>query len=265
MNKARSIIKRFSLLLEKIQDYLILPWLFPKKFIQLYKDILTNRVLVRELVHLEEHYSWFETWRFATIIDVGAYIGAFAYAMDVIQPGVKIISFEPLPDNFDKLNKNMKNKNHFSAYNLAVGDSAGEVTFHRSEFSPSSSILPMENLHKETFPKTANTRMIKVPMVRLDDLVEEMRIISPCLLKIDVQGYEMGVLRGACSLLNHVDCIISEVSHQPLYEGQATFDEIYGYLIDKGFSFAGCLESLISPRDGSILQSDAVFIRKADR
>jgi len=131
-----------------------------------------------------------------------------------------------------------------------------------SEFSESSSVLAMGDLHKKTFPHTAHTNSIKVPIARLDDFIGRIQFDPPVLLKIDVQGYEDQVIRGADKVLKKVDCIISEVSFQPLYEGQALFGEIYQLMDDLGFNFAGFMDSLISPKDGSILQSDGIFYRK---
>jgi hypothetical protein len=88
-----------------------------------------------------------------------------------------------------------------------------------------------------------------------------MELKSRVLLKLDVQGYEGAALRGAEKLLQQVDYIVAEVSYQPLYQGQISFEEIQEQLTTAGFRYAGSFEALISPKDGSILQSDALFVR----
>ena len=88
-----------------------------------------------------------------------------------------------------------------------------------------------------------------------------MHLLPPILLKIDVQGYEDQVILGATRIMQQVDSIMIEMSFQPLYQGQPLFDEIYQLLISKGFTFAGNMDGLFSPLDGSILQSDGIFIR----
>ena len=98
-------------------------------------------------------------------------------------------------------------------------------------------------------------------MRKLDEYADQMELSSKTLLKIDVQGYEDRVLRGARKVLRKVDYVLVEVSVAPLYEGQAQFDPIYSFLLDSGFSYAGNLEQMLSPLDGSILQLDALFAR----
>jgi hypothetical protein len=59
-----------------------------------------------------------------------------------------------------------------------------------------------------------------------------------------------------------VDYLLLEVTYQTLYKGQPLFGDIYKFLNSHGFDFAGNLDSLTSPENGAILQSDAFFIRK---
>ena len=88
-----------------------------------------------------------------------------------------------------------------------------------------------------------------------------MEIIHPVLLKMDVQGYEDKVINGAKQLLNDVDYIITEVSFRSLYKDQPLFGDIYDLLSSLGFQHGGNFETLLSPKDGSILQADALFYR----
>ena len=90
---------------------------------------------------------------------------------------------------------------------------------------------------------------------------DEMELSEKTLLKIDVQGYEDRVLRGATRTLERVHYVIVEVSVGPLYDGQAQFHTIYEFLVQSGFSYMGNMEQLSSPMDGSILQVDSLFGR----
>jgi FkbM family methyltransferase len=236
--------------------------MYPGKFSKLAGLTLRNRPLVRELVHLTAHRKWFETVNPGAVIDVGGYIGAFALAMRTMLPETWIYTFEPLPDNFAKVQQNMAGDERFKVFQTALGDRQGTTDFWRCEFVASSSVLPMEELHKEAFPATACSTKVTVPIARLDDYLEKMDLTRPVLLKLDVQGFEAQALSGAVETLKQVDYILTEVSHQPLYEGQVTFDELYALMKSHGFAYSGGFDALISPVDGSILQSDALFIRK---
>lgn len=255
------MVEKLLDVIDKAAGYLLTPFAYPGRFLPLLGLTFSQRSLVRELVHLTPHRKWYRTQKFATILDVGAYIGAYAFAMRHILPDAQVYSFEPLPASFATLQKNMQKFQPWQGFNTAVGESKGSLEFWQNDFSASSSALPMEDLHRETFPQTEVSRKVNVAVARLDDLAPELKLISPVLLKIDVQGFELSVLRGAEEMLKQVDCVVCEVSYQPLYKGQASFSEVYQFMLQHGFTYQGSLENLVSPLDGSIMQSDAVFMR----
>jgi FkbM family methyltransferase len=219
-------------------------------------------MLVRELVAMSDHRDWYISNGFKTVIDVGAFIGAFAYGIHTILPEARIYSFEPLLENYQKLVNNLAPARHFRAFHTALGDQKGEMNFWKSDFMASSSALPMADLHKNAFPHSSHVTAMTVPVARLDDYLPSMELEPPVLLKIDVQGYEDKVLLGGSETLRKVNFVLSEVSYKPLYEGQVLFDQIYECLQKQGFEYAGNFDSLISPVDGTILQSDVLFVCK---
>jgi len=240
-------------------NYLFLPFEFPKYFGRILHWTFMQRSLPRELIHWKIHKNWFQTCGFKTIIDIGANTGPFSFAARVFLPDAFIYSFEPLPECFEQLLKNLAPFGNFTAFQTAIGDQNGQIEIWKSDFSESSSILRMGELHKRTFPHTANTHVVHVPISRLDNYLGKMNLIPPILLKIDVQGYEEMVIRGAAKTLEKIDWVMTEMSFQSLYVGQPLFNEIYQSLISRGYKFAGNLEALYSPLDGSILQSDGIF------
>jgi len=253
--------KSFSATLIKGIEYFSLPFQYPHRFLPLLGKLLTQRSLVHEMPRLTPQMAWFQKMGIQTVLDVGSYIGSFAYAIRHILPDAHIYSFEPLQDNYIQLVKNLTPLGNFQAFNTAIGEQTGEMDFHRSDFSPSSSVLEMGELHRQTFPHSARSTTIVVPVARLDDYLGKISLDPPVFLKIDVQGFEDAVLRGAGQVLKQVDFLEIEVSYQPLYSGQVLFECIHQLLIQAGFHFAGNLDSMFSPLDGSILQSDALFIR----
>jgi FkbM family methyltransferase len=253
--------KSISASLIKGIEYLSLPFQYPHRFLPLLAKVLVHRTLIHEMPRLTPQRAWFQKMGIQTVMDVGSFIGSFAYAIRHILPQASIYSFEPLQDNYTHLLKNLSPFGHFQAFNTAIGDHAGQMQFHRSDFSPSSSALEMGELHRQAFPHSAHSTTLDVPVARLDDYLEKMTLTPPVFLKIDVQGFEDAVLRGAGQVLKQVEFLEIEVSYQPLYSGQMLFDGIYKMLADSQFRFAGNLDSMVSPLDGSILQSDALFIK----
>ena len=197
-----------------------------------------------------------------TIIDVGANEGQFVDEILHVFPLAEIYSFEPLSDCYEKLTANFRNNRKVHTYNFALGEEDGEVTFSRSSASPSSSILKMGELHKSLYPHTANLVEEKVKIKRLDDVLAQMTMENEVLLKIDVQGAEEKVIKGAPDVLKKANMIITEVSYATLYENQPLFRDIMTLLEKYGFTYIGNMEQFANPVSGAPLFADAIFVKK---
>jgi FkbM family methyltransferase len=257
--------KSLSATLTKSIEYLALPYQFPGHFWELNRAIFTRRELTHELARLAPYRAWFAAQGIKTVVDIGAYIGSFAFAIRRILPDVKIISFDPLDKNIRALNANLKGDPNFRVIQTALGDQNGTIDFWESDFTASSSALEMADTHKEHFPASSGNRRITVPLKTLDDCLGDTDVETPILLKVDVQGFEESVFAGGRKTLRKTDIIISEVSFRQLYKDQPLFEEIHDLLRQEGFVFAGLLDTLCSPLDGSILQADALFTRKTGK
>jgi hypothetical protein len=99
-----------------------------------------------------------------------------------------------------------------------------------------------------------------VPVARLDELLDPAELAGPCLMKIDVQGFEAEVLRGAAGLLPAVDDVLVECSFVELYEGQPLADDLIAWMRDEGYRLRG-FYSLMTDDAGSCLQADLLFSR----
>lgn len=216
-----------------------------------------------ELLGLNKQREWMKGSGIHTVLDVGANSGQFASAVRCVLPDAQIYSFEPIPEVYKQLVKRMEPFGNFQAFCVALGCTTGEGTFWQCEFSKSSSLLRMSRAHQEAFPWTSHNSPTKVVLDRLDNYLDSLQLVPGVLLKLDVQGYEMGVLEGARELLRHVQYIQVETSFAPLYEGQSSFNEVYRFLADAGFDYAGSSGQTLSPLDGNILQEDALFRLKA--
>jgi FkbM family methyltransferase len=196
-----------------------------------------------------------------TILDIGANDGSFARSMRARFSDAGIISFEPLHHPYAALVENMKGDEKFNAYNTALGEHAGETVIHRSASDPSSSLLPMAELHKKLYPKSAEHTDETIRIARLDDVIGIYPLERPVLVKIDVQGFEAGVIRGGTDTLRKADIVLVENSFVTLYEGQALFAEIHHLLHGLGFSYRGRSETHYDPTTKEPVYEDSVFIK----
>ena len=195
-----------------------------------------------------------------TILDIGANRGMFSKCAYYIFPDASIYAFEPLKDCYEELCDLKGTVIKLECYNIALGDKPSEVFIHRSIYDYSSSLLEMDDLHKQAFPYTAGERLEKVQIQTLDAVLAGKRIERPLLMKIDVQGYEKFVFEGASETHKQTDYIVCEMSFRSLYKGQALFDEVYRLLIDAGFQFRGHIGEVQHPESTEVLQIDGLFV-----
>jgi FkbM family methyltransferase len=179
-----------------------------------------------------------------TIIDIGANIGQYALAAHRFYPNSQIYSFEPVPICYKQLQENTKAISNIHSYNYALGNQNREITFFQNAHTHASSALNVSKYQMDNVPKTKNFQEIKVKCLKLDDFPFEHNLLTPILLKLDVQGYERNVLEGASSFLQKVNYIILEMSFIAMYDNEPLFDEMHSYLKEKGFKLVAPIGAL---------------------
>lgn len=223
--------------------------------------------LLKNGVH-PEHFTrlnvkWLGDANIQTVLDIGANTGQFTGAIHALFPDATIYAFEPLAESFRVLAERHADHPNVVPFRTAVGDEDGEITFHRNAFSQSSSALELTMLHRDAFPWAVERSEIQVPVRRLDSMLDELTLTPTVLVKIDVQGYEDRVLRGARRLMEKVDYVLVETSFEPLYKNEATFAAVYDLLSGAGFRFAGSIDQIVNPANDRPLYADALFVRSS--
>lgn len=195
---------------------------------------------------------------FATVLDVGASRGQFALFARTRFPNAQLVCFEPLPEAYATLRKAITGQNA-KLHNVALGSSRSETTMHISAKDDSSSLLAIGARQVRTFPGTHEDRTTNVTVDVLNTYLDG-DLPRPCLLKIDVQGFELEVLKGADDGLSRVDEVLVEASFVELYTGQALADEVIRYLADRGLRLVD-VHGVVRSADGGALQADFLFRR----
>lgn len=136
-----------------------------------------------------------------TMLDVGANIGYFSViASGLVGQEGNVYSFEPTPECFARLQRNLSNFSWSHAYPYAVGDSTGVTTIHFNERELGwGSLLSDSDL----------TRSAEVQLITLDDCILRENIRSVHFIKMDIEGGEFRVLRGAAQILRDFRPIIA--------------------------------------------------------
>lgn len=199
-----------------------------------------------------------------TVLDIGANVGQYGSLTRSAGFDGTIISCEPLSGAFAQLERRARRDPAWTTLNVAVGSAPGTATINVSENSFSSSIRDMTSAHLDTAPASRFIATEEVQVTTVADLVQDHALDpSRTLLKIDTQGFEDQVLRGAGDLIGRVAAIQLELSFVELYEGQSLFDDLVAAMAADGYRIHQ-LDPGISDRDGRLLQVDGLFVRRAD-
>jgi FkbM family methyltransferase len=227
-----------------------------RKYLQLLRTPACWPALPHGVAATLEHDAALGRDHFATVIDVGANKGQFAVYARVRWPRARLICFEPLPAPRAKLQR--VTRGQAEIHDCALGAEPGEGRMHLATRTDSSSLLALGERQKAIF-RMEESGELPVTIERLDACLSP-ALIRPMLLKIDVQGFELEVLKGASDLLSHIDAVYVEVSYVELYKGQPLHEDITRYLIEAGFTLDGRHNT--HAHEGEPVQADLLF-RKA--
>jgi FkbM family methyltransferase len=162
-------------------------------------------------------------------IDVGAHVGMVAVSVARSVAGVRVHAFEPHPINADRFLRNQKlnEVSSITVNRMAVGDQNGELTL-ASPGGGSDSFYVSDS--DDDGPR--------VPVTTLDDYAKEHRLSEVQLLKLDVEGYEPAVLRGAKDLIaaGRIKVIVCELSSSLLMRSGSSESSLVGWLADRDYS-----------------------------
>ena len=175
----------------------------------------------------------------------------------------RIISFEASVKAHSILVNNARGDANWTiASRMAVGDRDGKTTINISQNSVSSSILPILGTHLQAEPESRYIASEEVNMRRLDSVASDFLSNGDRIfLKLDVQGFESEVLRGAHELLTRICGIRLEMSLVPLYEGEDLFDSMLQRLRGLGFVLWSLVPGFVDKNTGRLLQVDGVFFK----
>jgi FkbM family methyltransferase len=202
----------------------------------------------------------FEKYRIDLIVDVGANTGI--YGKEIRKAGYQggIVSFEPLKDAFEKLNKNVEKDPNWKAYNFALGLEDGQQLINVSGNSHSSSILDILDTHTKAEPTASYVSKQEITIRKLDSVLNDIKgTAKEIYLKVDTQGFELNVLKGAINSLKNIHTIELEMSLKPLYTGQPLYSDIMNFLHSYNYTLIDVEPGFADLQTGTLLQFDGIF------
>ena len=164
-----------------------------------------------------------------TVLDVGANIGFHTLeSWRAVGPGGRVISIEASPAHTAAVRKNLETNGlpAGDVINVAVGDRDGEVDLGL----PSGGNLGMFGIN------AGSEAAFSIPMRRIDDLLASASVSRLSLVKMDIEGSELGALRGAAgTLAKHRPALLIELNDEALGRCDASSADVVGFLNEAGY------------------------------
>ena len=191
----------------------------------------------------------------ATVIDVGAYKGNWTLEVKKIFSDAQFLMVEAQPDKESRLEQIAQgNQNIFFELGL-VGSADGEEKVFTVMKTGSS-------VYEQTYEGKSDRKKITLKSNTIDSIIDKYQLPGPYFLKMDVQGYEIEVLKGATHLLLETPVILLEASLLNYNAGAPLVDEIIAFLKQKDYLLFDICEFHRKSDDGVLNQVDLIFCKK---
>lgn len=192
------------------------------------------------------------------IVTVGAHMGYEVGPMLRRYPNVEFKLFEASPRHIARLRRRFAGSRRVQVFECAVSDRDGLLTFHETNLEGSGSLLAVGDLGATSYGMK-NAETFTVQARSLDSHARDHSYADNQIdcLWVDVQGAELGVLKGANVLLDKIRAVFIEVSvFTPLYQGGALLEQLESALVPRGFKMVSLG---IDSRNGT---GNALFVRR---
>jgi FkbM family methyltransferase len=194
------------------------------------------------------------------IADVGGSTGTTAILYSKAFPKAPVYVFEPIQESFSALKERLKNERNAFPINKALGNEVGKASINVASRISSSSIF---NLYTDpsapVFTEAlAHERTETIQISTLDTEIPEDKQVL--ILKIDVQGYELEVLKGGAETLKRTQVITLEMNNHNGYTGSPKYFELDNFLRNTGF----CLYELLpsTHTNGRLVEWDCIYVNQ---
>ncbi|HKY99978.1 MAG TPA: FkbM family methyltransferase [Rhabdochlamydiaceae bacterium] len=193
------------------------------------------------------------------IVEAGAHEGSDTVKLSRFWKGGKVFAFEPSPDVYTTLRKRVAKRKNVKTCSVALGDKVGTAKFFPSQkasevnikCNAQGSLLPPSEKNW-SWPQIGFGKPILVRVTTLDAWAKNEKIEKVDFLWLDMQGFELAMLKASPEILKTVKVIQIEVSKKAFYENTPLADEVQSWLEAQGFSMV-----YMTPEE----HGDAFFVR----
>ena len=196
------------------------------------------------------------------ILDIGGADGMTAIKFNNEFKNSSVFVFEPLKDNIEVLKKNIASFSRIKLFPVALGSEKKQGQINITKRITSSSLL---NINTDEFKDDYMSSQLvpgnieNINIDTIDNLVGNNEHVT--IMKLDVQGYELEVLKGAVNTLKNTDLIMVELQNHKMYKNAPMYYDLDAFLRENGFEL---LQNIPSLRDNhKQLEWDAIYINNS--
>ena len=202
---------------------------FYKKDIKNLETIIYPNKRILRIIHHEELFNRiYETYCLHhlnfeendIVLDCGANVGELYMAFLFLEKNINYIGVEPDSNTFKCLIKNAEDENN-KFFQIALSDKKGNKEFYLDNYGGNSSLEKFDDVESESVPTDT------IDNLKLSENIK--------LLKIDAEGHELEVIKGAATTIKNVDFISIDYGFEKGLDQSSTIVEVNNFLIDNGF------------------------------
>jgi FkbM family methyltransferase len=195
------------------------------------------------------------------IIDGGAHKGSFVDAVRSVRPTARFICFEPDPTLAAALRRRFPGDGTVTIVQCALADKSGSAILNINRSRATNSLLVANDLTKGVLSdQLATVQNIEVQLTTLDDALGSLRVATCDVIKLDLQGFDLLALMGACQALRSAQVVVVEAWFAPVYENTINYIDIIDFLRQRGFELY-TLAGLHYGTNDRLLWTDAIFLK----
>lgn len=235
-----------------------------KEFVEKSMNIYIYRRLPRGIDLFYDISNYLPMLNIKVVFDVGANVGQSARNYLQWFPDSIIYCFEPVIENYNQLLVNIKNNKRIKNFNLAIGSSRG-----KGEILIQGKLSRLSSLQnrKKNLPKNNTFDKEDVNIEKLDDFCQAKNIDYINFLKVDTEGNDLEVLKGANNMLNNyqIDIVEIESGMNPNNKLHVPFEKIKKHLESKKYFLFGIYEQVgeVLTKEPHLRRVNSVFISEA--
>ena len=209
-------------------------------------------------------YSHILSKKSPVIFDVGAHKGESIKYFASLYQDPKIFSFEPHPCNFIELSKVAKNHGT-RCFEIAVGSKDGPIDFFKQDLTHIGGLSPIntKSLDSIDYASNALNQKIVVDCCTIDSFCAGQNITEVDILKIDTQGFEAEILKGAAKTLGKTAIVLVEIQLYDFYEKtKNSCFSVMEQMNNSGFSLWDISEISKNPKNLRTDWFEAIFVKQ---